>query len=97
MTVGYKLFNAEAEAQEQSDALNAEASQGVRFIVERAIGGHGWIIVKQLKCKTWAFAGYLQEAGYRWVNGSKSEASTLPLRATKSPSRGARAKLIPAA
>jgi hypothetical protein len=63
--VGYKLFKTEAEAQEQSDALNAEASQGVRFIVERAIGGHGWIIVKQQECKAWAFAGYFQETGWR--------------------------------
>jgi hypothetical protein len=63
MTVAHKLFKTEAEAQEQSDALNAEASEGVRFIVEKAIGGHSWIIVKQQECKAWAFAGYLQDAG----------------------------------
>jgi hypothetical protein len=72
MTVGYKPFKTEAEAQEQSGALNAEAGQGVRFIVERAIGGHGWVIVKQQECKAWAFAGYLQEARYREVNGGKA-------------------------
>jgi hypothetical protein len=59
--VSYKQFKTEAQAQEKCNALNAEASQGVRFVVDKEIGGQRWVIVKQQECKTWSFAGFLQD------------------------------------
>jgi hypothetical protein len=59
--LSYKLFNTEAKAQERCDALNAEVNGGVRFVVDKEIGGQRWVIVKQQECQTWSFAGFLQE------------------------------------
>jgi|HubBroStandDraft_6_1064221.scaffolds.fasta_scaffold4477458_1 hypothetical protein len=60
--MSYKLFATEAEAQERCAALNAEAGGGFRFVVDKAIGGQHWVIVKQQECKAWSFAGFLQES-----------------------------------
>ena len=59
--MAYKLFETQAEAQGQCDSLNAQAVQGIRFLVEKPIGGDYWVIVKQQERKEWFFAGYVQE------------------------------------
>jgi hypothetical protein len=60
--VSYKLFPTEAEAQEKCAALNAEASEGFRFVVDKEIGGQRWVIVKQQERQAWSFVGFLQES-----------------------------------
>ena len=61
MIVAYKLFKTEAEARAHCNALNVDASEGIRFIVEKQIGGEYWIIVKQQERKVWSFAEFVQE------------------------------------
>jgi hypothetical protein len=61
-TMSYKLFSTEAEAQEKCAALNAEAGEGFRFIVDKEIGGQRWVIVRQQERQAWSFAGFLQDS-----------------------------------
>jgi hypothetical protein len=60
--MSYKLFATNAEAQEKCAALNAEAGESFRFVVNKAVGGQHWIIVKQQERKTWSFAGFYQDS-----------------------------------
>jgi hypothetical protein len=44
-----------------SDAGSRPDREGIRFIVEKQIGGEYWVIVKQQERKVWSFAEFVQE------------------------------------